>query len=246
MSIKKGKVTLIGAGPGDKGLLTLKGYDYLKKADVVVYDRLVSQDVLDLSPEKAELINVGKVMNHHNIPQDEINKILLDKALEGKNVVRLKGGDPFVFGRGGEELELLNQNGIDFEVIPGITSAVSALAYSGIPVTHRDFSSSIHFVTGHAKDGLVENIDFKSLVDSNGTILFYMGVSTLSQLADGLIKAGMDINMPCGAVENGTRSNMRTLVSTLGSIVKDAEEFNYLFLDLDFSMQITTESQTFL
>ena len=128
MNNKKGRVTLIGAGPGDKGLITVKGLEYLKQADVVVYDRLVSRDILLLSPESAELINVGKVMNHHNIPQPEINKILLNKAMEGKNVVRLKGGDPFVFGRGGEELELVTENNIEFEVIPGITSAVSALA----------------------------------------------------------------------------------------------------------------------
>lgn len=226
MSIKKGRVILIGAGPGDKGLITVKGLEYLKQAEVVVYDRLVSQDILSLSPAKAELINVGKVMNHHNIPQHEINKILLEKSLEGKNVVRLKGGDPFVFGRGGEELELLKENNIDFEIIPGITSAVSALAYAGIPVTHRDFTSSIHFITGHAKDGLVDNIDFKSLVNMNGTILFYMGVSTLNQLADGLLKAGMDKDMPCCAVENGTRYNMRTMVSTLSNIVEDAKKFN--------------------
>ena len=185
MCRKKGRVILIGAGPGDKGLITVKGLEYLKQADIVVYDRLVSKDILSLSPEKAEFINVGKVMNHHNIPQPEINKILLNKALEGKTVVRLKGGDPFVFGRGGEELELLSENNIEYEVVPGITSAVSALAYAGIPVTHRDFASSIHFVTGHAKDGLVENIDFKALAASKGTILFYMGVSTLSQLING-------------------------------------------------------------
>lgn len=223
--MKKGKVTLIGAGPGDKGLLTMKGYDALKQSDVVVYDRLVSKDILDLSPENAELINVGKVMNHHNIPQGEINKILLEKALEGKNVVRLKGGDPFVFGRGGEELELLLENNIEYEVIPGITSAVSALAYAGIPVTHRDFASSIHFVTGHAKDGLVENINFKSLVDGSGTIIFYMGVSTIKQLVKGLLEAGMDKDMPCVAVENGTRSNQRSLFSDISNICEKAEEF---------------------
>ncbi len=188
MCRKKGRVILIGAGPGDKGLITVKGLEYLKQADIVVYDRLVSKDILSLSPEKAEFINVGKVMNHHNIPQPEINKILLNKALEGKTVVRLKGGDPFVFGRGGEELELLSENNIEYEVVPGITSAVSALAYAGIPVTHRDFASSIHFVTGHAKDGLVENIDFKALAASKGTILFYMGVSTLSQLINGQVR----------------------------------------------------------
>lgn len=224
--MKKGKVTLIGAGPGDKGLLTIKAYNALKESDVVVYDRLVSKDILDLSPENAEMINVGKVMNHHNIPQGEINKILLEKALLGKNVVRLKGGDPFVFGRGGEELELLLENNIEYEVIPGITSAVSALAYAGIPVTHRDYASSIHFITGHAKDGLVENINFKSLVAGGGTIIFYMGVSTLKQLTLGLIEAGMDENMPCVAVENGTRSNQRTLFSTVSKIYEEAQKFN--------------------
>ncbi len=228
MSGKKGRVVLIGAGPGDKGLITVKGLEYLKQADVVVYDRLVSKDVLSLSPENAEYINVGKVMNHHNIPQLEINKILLNKALEGKNVVRLKGGDPFVFGRGCEELELLIENNIEYEVVPGITSAVSALAYAGIPVTHRDFASSIHFVTGHAKDGLVENIDFKALAASKGTILFYMGVSTLSQLINGLIEAGIDKNTPCAAVENGTRYNMRTLISTVENMVSDAEKFQLI------------------
>lgn len=225
MSEKKGRVILIGAGPGDKGLITVKGLEYLKKADVVVYDRLVSKDVLLLSPETAEFINVGKVMNHHNIPQPEINEILLNKALEGKTVVRLKGGDPFVFGRGGEELELLTIHNIEYEIVPGITSAISALAYAGIPVTHRDFASSIHFVTGHAKDGLVENIDFKALAASKGTILFYMGVSTLSQLINGLIMAGIDKNTPCAAVENGTRYNMRTLISTVENMVSDAEKF---------------------
>lgn len=224
--MKKGKVTLIGAGPGDKGLLTIKGYEALKSCDVVVYDRLVSKDILDLSPENAEMINVGKVMNHHNIPQSEINKILLAKALEGKNVVRLKGGDPFVFGRGGEELELLLENNVEYEVIPGITSAVAALAYAGIPVTHRDFASSIHFITGHAKDGLVENINFKSLVESGGTIIFYMGVSTLKQLVQGLLDAGMDKDMPCAAVENGTRCNQRALYSTISQLCEKAEEFN--------------------
>lgn len=225
MSEKKGRVILIGAGPGDIGLITVKGLEYLKQADVVVYDRLVSKDILSLSPKGAELINVGKVMNHHNIPQPEINKILLNKALEGKNVVRLKGGDPFVFGRGGEELELLSEHNIEYEVVPGITSAVSALAYAGIPVTHRDFASSIHFVTGHAKDGLVENINFKALKETNGTILFYMGVSTLKQLINGLIDAGIDKSTPCAAVENGTRSNMRTLISTVENMVSDADKF---------------------
>ena len=223
--MKKGKVTLLGAGPGDKGLLTLKGYDVLSSCDVVVYDRLVSNDVLSLSNPKAEFINVGKVMNHHNIPQPEINKILLEKALEGKNVVRLKGGDPFVFGRGGEELELLVENNVEYEVICGITSAISALAYAGIPVTHRDYASSIHLITGHAKEGSVEYVDYKALVGTKGTLIFYMGVSTLDKIVKGLLDAGMEKDMPCAAVENGTRFNQRTLYSTISNMVEDAEKF---------------------
>ena len=165
---QNGKVILVGAGPGDPGLLTVKGREALQKAEVVVYDRLVGSAILAMMPEKAEKIDVGKAAAHHTVPQWQINQILLEKAREGKVVVRLKGGDPFVFGRGGEELELLEENGIPFEEIPGITSAVAAPAYAGIPVTHRDFCSSLHIITGHAKAGAELTIDFDALVRKRG------------------------------------------------------------------------------
>ena len=147
---RRGKVILVGAGPGDPGLLTLRGREALSQAEVVVYDRLVGPAILAMMPEKAEKIDVGKEASHHKVPQWQINQILLDKALEGKVVVRLKGGDPFVFGRGGEELELLVEHGIEFEEVPGITSAIAASAYAGIPVAHRHFCFSLHNMTGHA------------------------------------------------------------------------------------------------
>ena len=148
-----GKVTLVGAGPGDPGLLTLKGREALEAAQVVVYDRLVSPAVLALAPEEAERIDVGKRSAHHPVPQERISQILLEKAAEGRRVVRLKGGDPFLFGRGGEELELLEAHGVPFEEVPGITSAIAVPAYAGIPVTHRDMTSSLHIITGHARQG---------------------------------------------------------------------------------------------
>lgn len=221
-----GKVTLVGAGPGDLGLLSLKGYDAILNADVIVYDRLVGKDILALMPEKAEKINAGKKSANHLIPQEEINKILLEKAQEGKNVVRLKGGDCFLFGRGGEELELLYQNKVDFEVIPGITSALSVPAYAGIPVTHRDFVSSVHIITGHQKKNEPLKIDFESLVKLKGTLVFLMGVSSLEAIIDGLLNAGLDKNMPCGVIENGTRANQRKVIGKAENIVGLCREKN--------------------
>jgi uroporphyrinogen III methyltransferase/synthase len=190
--MKKGMVTLVGAGPGDSGLMTLKGAQKLSKADTVVFDRLVSAEILAMIPAGVEKIDVGKSGGNHPVPQDKINEILLQKALEGKNVVRLKGGDPFVFGRGGEELELLEQSGVDFEVVPGVTSAVAVPAYAGIPLTHRDYCSSFHVITGHAREGGSLQIPFESLVKFGGTLVFLMGVSSLAFISKGLIEAGMD------------------------------------------------------
>ena len=163
-----GKVWLVGAGPGDIGLFTLKGAAVLQQADVVVYDSLVGEGVLAKIPEHARLINVGKRANHHTMVQEDINKVLLEEAEKGNKVVRLKGGDPFLFGRGGEELELLSENGIPYEIIPGVTSPISVPAYNGIPVTHRDFCSSLHIITGHKRAGQEYDIDFKATDPDKG------------------------------------------------------------------------------
>ena len=177
-----GKVTLVGAGPGDPGLLTLKGRTALEEAEVVVFDRLVGPEILSMIPPQAQRIDVGKEASHHPVPQEDINRILLEEALAGHRVVRLKGGDPFVFGRGGEEVELLARHGVEFEEVPGITSAISAPAYAGIPVTHRDLCSSVHIITGHARAGKALDIDFEALVRTRGTLVFLMGISTLPRI----------------------------------------------------------------
>ncbi len=220
----KGSVILVGAGPGDPGLLTQKGRWALEQAQVVVYDRLVGPDILALIPRQAERIDVGKQANHHPVPQEQINRILLEKALEGKRVVRLKGGDPFLFGRGGEELELLQAHGVPYQVVPGVTSALSAPAYAGIPVTHRDYCSSVHIITGHARAGARLHIDFDALCRTGGTLVFLMGVTALPQICQGLLGAGMDPRMPAAMVERGTLPRQRKLVSTLESLPRDAAQ----------------------
>ena len=197
-------MTLVGAGPGDPGLLTRKGLEALERADVVVYDRLVSPAILALMPEGAVKINVGKEASRHPVPQEQINRILLEQAQQGHNVVRLKGGDPFLFGRGGEELELLAEHRIPFEEVPGITSAIAAPAYGGIPVTHRDCRSSLHIVTGHQRAGKELAIDFEALVRTGGTLVFLMGVSALPTICAGLLDAGMAPDPPAAVVERGT------------------------------------------
>ena len=219
-----GKVTLVGAGPGDPGLLTIKGRQAIMDADVIVYDRLVGPEILALMPEQAECIDVGKQSNHHPVPQWRINEILLEKAQEDKKVVRLKGGDCFLFGRGGEELELLAQHGIPFEVIPGITSALSVPAYAGIPVTHRDFTSSVHIITGHAKAGSTLDIDFDALVRHKGTLVFLMSVSSTPMILDGLMKAGMPQDMPAAMIERGTLPGQRKLVAQVGTLAQRMKE----------------------
>ncbi len=221
---EKGIVYLVGAGPGDPELLTLKAARLIAEADVVVFDRLVGEKIMDMIPESAQRIDVGKNVGDHPVPQSEINKILLREALEGKKVVRLKGGDPFVFGRGGEELELLAENNVEFQVVPGITSSISAPAYGGIPVTHRDFCSSLHIITGHAKAGAELTIDFEALVRLKGTLIFMMSVGTVGMIAKGLIAAGMEKDMPCAIIENGTRPEQRKFVADLETIEKVASE----------------------
>ena len=221
-----GKITLIGAGPGDSGLMTLKGLKKLKEADVVLYDRLVGDDIISMIPESAEKIDVGKNAGNHPIPQHEINELLLRKAQRGFNVVRLKGGDPFVFGRGGEELELPAENKIDFEVVPGISSSVAGGTYAGIPVTHRDFTSSVHIITGHARENKGLSIDYESLVKLNGTLVFMMGVSNMRDICDGLINAGMERTVPAAVVENATTFSQRKFVGDIETLYDIAKKNN--------------------
>ncbi len=211
-----GKVTLVGAGPGDAALLTLKGQCALEQAEVVVYDRLVDREILSMIPDSARRINVGKNAGNHPVPQDEINHILLSEALAGHNVVRLKGGDSVVFGRGGEELELLAEHDVPFEVVPGITSALAAAAYAGIPVTHRDYCSSVHIITGHRRHDTDLVMDYDALVRLNGTLVFMMSVATFAEISKGLIAAGMPDDHPCAIVENGTRPEQRSFLTTVG------------------------------
>lgn len=216
-----GKVWLVGAGPSDVGLLTVKGQRVLEQAQVVVYDALVGQGILAKIPADAELIDVGKRASRHTMPQEEISRLLVRKAQEGKRVVRLKGGDPFLFGRGGEELELLMEHEIPCEVVPGVTSALSVPAYCGIPVTHRDYCSSLHIVTGHRRQGKSYDIDFEALVRAGGTYVFLMGVSALEDICKGLLEGGIDPEMPAAILQKGTTAAQKRIVATVSTLPEE-------------------------
>lgn len=219
-----GKVWLVGAGPSDIGLLTLKGKEVLEKAQVVIYDALVGPGILALIPPEAEKINAGKRSSNHLLRQEQTNALLLQKALEGKRVVRLKGGDPFLFGRGGEELELLAEHEIPYEVVPGVTSAISVPAYCGIPVTHRDYCSSVHIITGHKKKDEPLDIPFKALVETGGTLVFLMGIANLEEICAGLLAGGMDPRMPAAVLQKGASAEQRALVAELADLPRRARE----------------------
>ncbi len=219
--MSRGKVWLVGAGPGDVGLFTLKGLETLQRADVVVYDSLVGQGVLSKIPAAARCIHVGKRASHHTMPQEKINEVLAEEAKKGYQVVRLKGGDPFLFGRGGEELELLVKEGIPYEIVPGVTSPIAVPAYQGIPVTHRDFTSSLHIITGHKKQGAEYDIDFEALVRTKGTLVFLMGVSALSDICQALLKAGMEKDMPAAVLQKGTTAGQKRVVATVSTLEEE-------------------------
>ena len=221
--MNKGKVWLVGAGPGDIGLFTLKGMEVLQKADVVVYDSLVGQGVLAKVPTEARLINVGKRADKHTMPQEQINQVLLEETQKGYRVVRLKGGDPFLFGRGGEELELLTENDIPYEIVPGVTSSIAVPAYNGIPVTHRDFCSSVHIITGHRRAGKEYDIDFKALVNTKGTLVFLMGIAALEDICHGLLDAGIDPDMPAAVLQKGTTADQKRVVATVATLKQEVD-----------------------
>ena len=223
MRTRHGHVYLVGAGPGDPELLTLKASKILAKADVVVYDRLVTNTILSLAPKRAEKIFVGKETGWHNITQEDINKILVQKARAGKNVVRLKGGDPFLFSRGGEEAQALRRAGLRFTVVPGVPSPVAVPAYAGIPLTHRKYASSVVFVTGHeATSRRPKHVDWKKLATSVDTIVILMGTKTIAEIAQQLIKGGRPKYNGAAIIEWGTTTHQRTITGTLKDIARKA------------------------
>ena len=218
-----GTVYLVGAGPGDPGLLTLRGLECLQKADVVVHDRLANHQLLAYAA-LAELIDVGKQPDHHPVPQAQINAILVEEAQKGKSVVRLKGGDPFVFGRGGEEAQALAEAGIPFEIVPGVTSAIAVPAYAGIPVTQRGVACSVAFITGHCAGSKPLDINWQALAQGVDTLVFLMGVHNLPVIATSLTEAGRSPETPVALIEQGTLMEQKMVVGTLANIIEKATE----------------------
>ncbi|MBT3335538.1 MAG: uroporphyrinogen-III C-methyltransferase [Methylococcales bacterium] len=212
-----GEIYLVGAGPGDPDLLTLRALRLIQQADIVVYDRLVSEDILNLIRRDAQKIYVGKKRDQHTLPQESINQLLTRLALEGNRVVRLKGGDPFIFGRGGEEIETLMENNINFQVVPGITAASGCASYAGIPLTHREYAQSCTFVTGHYKDNQI-NLNWEGLVAPNQTLVIYMGLLGLNHICASLIEHGCSKDLPAALIQQGTTKHQKVITGTLESL----------------------------
>ncbi|MDD1720843.1 MAG: uroporphyrinogen-III C-methyltransferase [Euryarchaeota archaeon] len=218
----KGKVFLVGAGPGDPRLLTRHAEQIIRQADVILYDKLVDKRVIELASPNAELIDVGKDPSHHKVPQHKINELLIQQSEQGKVVIRLKGGDPFVFGRGGEEAEQLIKCGIDVEVIPGISSAIAVPAYAGIPVTHRKYASSVTIVTGHEARG--NQLQWDVLAKLSGTLIVLMGVGTLAENLSQLMQHGKPIETPAAVIARGTTEQQQVVVGTLGDLQQKVQQ----------------------
>ena len=225
--VSQAKVYLVGAGPGDPELLTLKGRRLLEQAEVVIYDRLVGDGVLEFVNPSAELVFVGKESSNHSSPQEEINRLISTHAKRGKKVVRLKGGDPYIFGRGGEEATHLFNEGIPFEVVPGVTAASGVAAYAGIPLTDRRYSAAVTFITGHRMKGEgIDNLNWSALAELNHTIVFYMGVANIAEITRRLIENGRPSTTPSALVSRGSTPDQKTVLGTLSDISKKAFENN--------------------
>ncbi len=223
-----GKVYLVGAGPGDPGLMTLKGKTLLECADVVIYDALVSPQILAMINPQAERINAGKRRGRHSLVQDETTQLLIEKAHSHAVIVRLKGGDPFVFGRGGEEMEDLIKAGVSVEVVPGITSGIAAPAYAGIPLTHRSYSSSVTFVTGHESAGKYRPaVNWQAIAHGSETIVIYMGIHNMPSITEQLLAAGLSPETPIALIRWGTRAEQEELIGTLDTILEKIEEVGF-------------------
>jgi uroporphyrin-III C-methyltransferase len=218
-----GKVYLVGAGPGDPKLLTVKAAELIRKADVIIYDRLVNEDILDNAKGEADLIYVGKRTGKHEVPQDKITELIIEKAQTEKIIVRLKGGDPFIFGRGGEEAEALVEKGIPFEVVPGVSSSVVAPMYAGIPLTHRDYAASVAIITGHRAGDAEKPVDWVKIAGAVDTMVILMGMESLDAIVSKMLEGGVSSAKPVALIENGTYPKQRTLISTLGKVVDAAE-----------------------
>ncbi|MGE7646284.1 uroporphyrinogen-III C-methyltransferase [Peribacillus frigoritolerans] len=217
--MEKGKVYIVGAGPGDPDLITVKAIKCIAEADVILYDRLVNRELLSYGKPEAEYIYCGKAPGKHCVPQEDIHQLLISKSMERKTIARLKGGDPFIFGRGGEEAEVLAKHGIQFEIVPGITSGIAAPAYAGIPLTHREWGSSFAIVTGHCVTGKPDNINWHHLTHGVDTIVIYMGMKNLPYICKQLRTCGMKPETAIAVIEQGTTGFQRTITGTIDSIV---------------------------
>ncbi|OUR80969.1 uroporphyrinogen-III C-methyltransferase [Colwellia psychrerythraea] len=224
--LKQGEVALVGSGPGDAELLTIRAMRFIEQAEIAIYDRLVSDEILALLPDNCERFYVGKEQAKHCVPQDKINEILVDEARLGKRVLRLKGGDPFIFGRGGEEAEYMLKNGVSCHICPGITAASGCTTYAGIPLTHRGVAQGCTFITGHIQNNGQLNLPWQSLCSPTQTVVFYMGINTLPKIAEKLVEHGRDINTPAALIRKGTQPEQKTYRGTIGNLAELVEKHN--------------------